>query len=257
MSAAILVIDDHEDILEFLQDELQEKYTVFTAPDCNAALNILLDEPIQLIVSDIMMPGMDGMELCRYVKTNIDYSHIPVILLTAKNTLQSKIEGLEMGADAYIEKPFSPAHLQAQIASLLHNRNRVREHFIQSPHAAISSIAHTDSDEVFLETLSKIIHQQLEDPALDVEKLASLMNMSRPTLYRKIKGISHMTPHELINLTRLKKAAKLLANGGYRVAEIAVMVGYQSQTNFGRNFLKQFGMTPTEYMHGKQVSTTR
>lgn len=254
MLPAILLIDDHEEILDFLKDELKEKYQVYTAANGQAALQILILEPIQLIISDVMMPEMDGFELCRFIKTNIDYSHIPVVLLTAKNTLQSKIEGLELGADAYIEKPFSPAHLQAQVASLLNNRNRVREHFAQSPQAEISSMAHTHSDEAFLEQLSKIIHQQMDDQDLDVEKLATLMNMSRPTLYRKIKGISHMTPHELINLTRLKKAADLLTQGRYRVAEISDMVGYQSQNNFGRNFLKQFGMTPTEYMHSRQNS---
>lgn len=254
MLPAILIIDDHEDILDFLRDELKEKYQVYTAPNGQAALQLLMLESIQLIISDVMMPEMDGFELCRFIKTNIDYSHIPVILLTAKNTLQSKIEGLELGADAYIEKPFSPAHLQAQVASLLNNRNRVREHFAQSPQAEITSMAHTHSDEAFLEQLSKIIHQQMDDQDLDVEKLAALMNMSRPTLYRKIKGISHMTPHELINLTRLKKAAELLTQGRYRVAEISDMVGYQSQNNFGRNFLKQFGMTPTEYMHSRPSS---
>lgn len=257
MLPAILLIDDHEEILEFLKDEFQQKYQVHTARDSKEALQVLMLEPIQLIISDVMMPGMDGFELCRFIKTNIDYSHIPVILLTARNTLQSKIEGLELGADAYIEKPFSPAHLQAQLASLLNNRTRVREHFVHSPEAAMHSMAYTHSDEAFLEQLSKIIHQHIDDTQLDVEKLANFMNMSRPTLYRKIKGISHMSPHDLINVTRLKKAAELLAQNRYRIAEIADMVGFQSQNNFGRNFLKQFGMTPTEYMQSKQAAVKK
>ncbi|PVD49887.1 two-component system response regulator [Terrimonas sp.] len=253
MLPSILLIDDDEEILDFLKDELQEKYSIHTALNGISAMEMLKHETVQLIVSDVMMPQMDGFELCRLIKTNIDHCHIPVILLTARNTLQSKIEGLEIGADAYIEKPFSPAHLQAQIASLLNNRSRVKEYFANSPLAHINSIAHSKSDEAFLEQLHSIILQYLEDTMLDVEKLAAAMNMSRPTLYRKIKGISNLTPHELINITRLKKAAELLAEGRYRIAEIADMAGFQSQNNFGRNFLKQFGMTPTQYIHMKQA----
>jgi DNA-binding response OmpR family regulator len=247
MTPAVLLIDDNEDILEFLTDELQEKYTLFTATNSEDALALLLQESIQLIVSDVMMPGMDGFELCRTIKTDFDYSHIPVILLTAKNTLQSKIEGLEIGADAYIEKPFSPAHLQVQIANLLNNRSKLREYFASSPLVHIKSMAHSKSDEHFLETLHEAIYRNMDNTELDVEHLSRIMNMSRPTLYRKIKGISHLTPHELINITRLKKAAGLLAEGQYKIFEIAAMTGFQSQNNFGRSFLKQFGMTPTDY----------
>lgn len=253
MLPAILLVDDETDILEFLEDELREKYSIYTAANGATALEKLKQESIQLVVSDVMMPQIDGFELCRIIKTGFDHCHIPVILLTAKNTLQSKIEGLEIGADAYIEKPFSPAHLQAQIASLLNNRSRLKEYFANSPLAHINSMAHSKSDEAFLEQLHALIVQHMEDAILDVEKLAALMNMSRPTLYRKIKGISNLTPHELINITRLKKAAELLVKGGYRISEIADMTGFQSQNNFGRNFLKQFGMTPTEYMHLKQA----
>lgn len=251
MLPAILLVDDEVEILNFLQEELQEKYTIYTATDGANALDILKNECVQLVVSDVRMPVMDGFELCRLIKTAFDHCHIPVVLLTARNTLQSKIDGLELGADAYIEKPFSPAHLQAQIASLLNNRGRVKEYFAKSPLAHINSMAHSRSDEEFLEQLHQLILEQLEDTLLDVEKLAALMNMSRPTLYRKIKGISNLTPHELINITRLKKAAELLAGGNYRVAEVSDLVGFQTPNNFGKNFLKQFGMTPTEYIHSK------
>ncbi len=152
-----------------------------------------------------MMPVMDGFELCRHIKTNVDHSHIPMILLTAKNTLQSKIEGLEQGADAYIEKPFSPEYLQAQIASLLINRNKIKDHFANSPLVHIKSMAYSKADEKFLEELNDAILHNLENPDLDVEQLARIVNMSRPTLYRKIKAVSNLTPNELINITRLKK----------------------------------------------------
>ena len=162
--------------------------------------------------------------------------------------MQSKIEGLETGADAYIEKPFSPEHLQVQIANLLLNRTKIREYFASSPLVHIKSIAYSKADECFLEKLNEAICNNIESAALDVEHLAAVMNMSRPTLYRKIKAISNLTPHDLINLTRLKKAAELLAQSNYRMYEISEMVGYSSQTHFGRNFAKQFGMSPSEYM---------
>ena len=191
---------------------------------------------------------MDGFEFCKIIKSNFDYSHIPVILLTAKNTIQSKVKGLELGADAYIEKPFSKEHLFAQIASLLANRNMVREYFASSPLVHIKSMAHTKADERFLETLNETISNGIEDTEMDVEKLAGMMNMSRVTLYRKIKAISNLAPQELINIIRLKKAAELLAEGDHKIYEISAIVGYSSQSNFARNFLKQFNMTPTEYM---------
>lgn len=255
MKPVILLVDDNEEILEFIENELTEKYTICKALNGRDALGMLKNEVIQLVISDIMMPVMDGLELCKIIKTNFEFSHIPVILLTAKNTLQSKIEGIETGADAYIEKPFSPEYLQVQIANLLLNRAKIKEYFVSSPLVHIKSMAHTKTDELFLEKVNESIYNNLEDTELDVEKLAKSMNMSKPTLYRKIKSISDLTPNELINITRLKKAAELLVEGKYKIYEVADMTGYGSQTNFGRNFLKQFGMTPTEYLTLKQVKS--
>lgn len=250
----LLLVDDHSEILDFLADDLQEQYQVVTAFDGQEALNLLADECVQLIISDIMMPGMDGYALCKAIKSNVEYCHIPVILLTAKNTLQSKIQGLEYGADAYIEKPFSPEYLQVQIANLLANRNKLREYFASSPLVHIKTMAHSRSDEMFLERLNELIQNKLDNPNLDVEHLADMMCMSRPTLYRKIKAISDLTPNELINIARLKRAAELLAEGGFKIYEIAEMVGYSSQTHFGRNFHKQFGMSPSDYVDGLKKS---
>ncbi len=251
MLPLILIVDDEEEILDFLERILNDKYTILKAENAKDALQILNNEAVQLIVCDIMMPEMDGFELCKIIKSNFDYSHIPVILLTAKNTIQSKVEGLELGADAYIEKPFSKEHLLAQISSLLANRNIMREFFANSPLVHIKSMAHTKADERFLETLNETISKRIEDTDLDVEHLAGIMNMSRITLYRKIKAISNLTPLELINIVRLKKAAELLAEGEYKIYEISAIVGYSSQSNFARNFLKQFNMTPTEFIQSK------
>lgn len=253
MLPIILLVDDEEEILNFLERILRQDYMVLKAVEGREALKKLETESVQLVVSDVMMPEMDGFELCRMIKSNFEYAHIPVVLLTAKNSIQSKVEGLELGADAYIEKPFSKEHLKAQIASLLSNRNMIRAYFASSPLVHINTMAHSKSDERFLETLNETICINLEDEELDVAKLARIMNMSRITLYRKIKAISDLSPIELINITRLKKAAMLLAEGDYKIYEISSMVGFSSQSNLARNFLKQFGMTPTEYMSSKQV----
>lgn len=244
----LIIADDHEDILDFIADDLAEDYKTLTARNGREVLQLLQDHEVQLIVSDIMMPQLDGYELCSIVKSTVEYSHIPIILLTAKNTLQSKIRGLEQGADAYIEKPFSPAHLHAQIHSLLSNRGKVRDFFARSPLVHINTMAYSKADKLFLEKINNLIQENLTNESLDVEYLAGLLNMSRPTLYRKIEAISDLTPNDLINISRLKKAAELLCEGQYKIYEVAYMVGYSSQTHFGRNFQKQFGMTPSEYM---------
>lgn len=253
MKPVILLVDDNKEILSFLAEDLNEKYSVITALNGQEALNVLERESVQLIISDIMMPVLDGYELCRIVKTQFDYCHLPVILLTSKNTLPSKIEGLEAGADAYIEKPFSIKHLNVQIENLLSNRNKIKEYFAKSPLVHIKGIAWSKEDEHFLDRLNDTIQKNIGNTDLDVEHIAAIMNMSKPTLYRKIKGISDLTPNELITLTRLKRAAELLAEGGYRMYEVADIVGFTSQTVFGKTFIKQFGMTPSEFVSEKQA----
>ncbi len=250
----ILLVEDNKEILDFLAKELNDQYTTIKAHNGIEALQKLEEETVQLVISDVMMPVMDGFELCKKIKSSFEYSHIPVILLTAKNTLQAKIEGLELGADVYIEKPFSQQHLLAQIQSLINNRGKLKEYFAKSPLAHIKSIAHSKADEHFLEQLNNAIYQNIENPDLDVENLAKTMHMSKATLYRKIKGLSNMLPNELITLTRLKKAAELLAENGHKIYEVADRVGYSQQSNFGRDFHKQFGMSPSEYQASKKHS---
>lgn len=244
----VLLVEDHTDILKYIVRELQGEYFFLTANDGVEALEILENHPVQLVVSDIMMPRMDGLELCRSIKTDLTYSHIPVILLTAKNSVDSRIEGLGTGADAYIDKPFSMSHLEIQIKSLLRNRQLVKEHFARSPLSQIKGVAYSKIDVSFLEQLTNAVSSRLSDSVLDVELLSKTMNMSRPTLYRKIKALTNMTPSAFIALYRLKQAAELLAAKQYKINEIAFMVGYNSPANFTRDFQKQFGMTPSVYM---------
>ncbi len=247
----ILIVEDNREILDFLSNELSSEYLVRKALNGSKALGIVKEENIQLVISDIMMPVMDGLELCKRIKTDLESSHVPIILLTAKNSLHAKIEGLEVGADAYIEKPFDFDHLNAQISNLLMNRNKIKEHFANSPLAHIKTIGYTKADKIFLEKLKLVIDENLVNNDIDMEKMAKIMNMSRPTFYRKIKALSNLTPHELIHIARLKKAAELLSEGNSKVYEVAGMVGYSLQTNFARDFHKQFGMTPSDYMNEK------
>ena len=172
---------------------------------------------------------------------------IPIILLTAKNTLQSRMEGLELGADAYIDKPFSMDLLLTQVTNLLNNRSNMRAYYFNSPIANIKSMAYTKADEKFLKKLNDIIDSHINDVNLDVDMIADLMNLSRPTLYRKINGLSNVTPNELIKISRLKKAAELILQGDMRIYEIAEAVGFNSQSYFSRAFSKQFNMSPSQY----------
>ncbi|ACT91824.1 two-component regulator propeller domain-containing protein [Dyadobacter fermentans] len=245
----VLLVEDNAEILGYLGRELSLDYNIFRAGDGRQAIDLLQEENIHLVISDIMMPVMDGIALCREMKNDVRFSHIPIILLTAKNSISSKIEGLEVGADAYIEKPFSLDHLSAQISNLLHNRDIIKDYFARSPLTHIKGIAFSRADKDFLEQLNAIITVHIADSDLDVDMLSSKMNMSRPTLYRKIKGISDMTPNELINLSRLKKAAELLAEKNYKINEVADMVGYSVPTNFSRDFQKQFGVSPSGYVN--------
>jgi DNA-binding response OmpR family regulator len=248
MRPTLLIVDDNKEILEFVQEILGEEYHIIQLTDARRALDVLATTSIQLVISDVMMPVMDGFELCKMIKSNLEFCHIPVILLTAKNTLMSRIEGLEVGADAYIDKPFSPRHLKVQIVNLITNRNIIRDYFTTSPLVHMKSMAKSRADELFLEQLNDIIVQHLDNQQLNGDFLAEMLNMSRPTLYRKIKTISSLTIHELINLARLKKAAELLAEGNYKVFEVSNITGFSSPSHFNRSFFRQFSMSPTSFM---------
>lgn len=251
---SLLLVEDNKEIAQFIQRELMERYNIYRAHNGEEGLQVLADETIDIVVSDIMMPVMDGIEFCRRVKNDIQYSHIPIILLTARNTLNAKIEGLEVGADAYMEKPFSFEHLQAQINNLAANRKLMREYFTKSPLAHIRGMANSKADKGFLEELDRVIQEHITDTDLDVDRLSRMMNMSRTSFYRKIKGLSDLTPNELINISRLKKAAELLASGEYKISEVAAMVGYSVNSNFSRDFHKQFGESPSGYLANLKVN---
>ncbi|RYG05279.1 MAG: response regulator transcription factor [Chitinophagaceae bacterium] len=247
MKPVVLIVDDNTEILEYLSQVLEPVYEVVTARNGAEALKIIEKDSVHIIISDIMMPVMDGFELCKTAKANFNLSHIPFILLTAKKTLEARIDGLEFGADAYVEKPFSPKYLLAQVSNLISNRTKLKDFYANSPVAHLKSIAYSRADEEFLGRLHDYIIEHLRNQELDVEQLARAMNMSRPTFYRKIKEVSDLSPNELMSLTRLKKAAELLVEGDYKIYEVAETTGFASQHHFARSFLKQFGTTPSEY----------
>lgn len=249
MNESILIIDDNKEILELLSDIFNDSYIVHSAESGELAQHILDNEVIHLIISDVMMPGINGFELCKLIKSNVNYCHIPIVLLTSKNTFNAQIEGLENGADAYIQKPFSQLLLRTQIATLLKNRLKIKDHFASSPFEDMRVMAHSKTDEVFLKKLDDFIRKNLKDSDLDVDQLAYQMNMSRPTFYRKIKSISALSPKEMIDITRLKKAASLIAENEFNLNEISNMVGYSNQSVFTKSFHRYFNLAPRDYFN--------
>ena len=243
----ILVVEDDPEMQSFISSQLGNAYSVMNASNGKEALKILSENTISLVVSDVMMPEMNGFELCRTLKTNIEYSHIPIILLTAKATIQSKIEGIELGADDYIEKPFSTEYLLARIANLLSNQEKLRQAFTSSPFVNAQTIALTKADEAFLEKLTEVIKSNISEPEFNVDILAEKMNMSRSSLHRKIKGIAQITPNEFIQLERLKMAAQLIQSQEYKINEVCYIVGFNSSSYFAKCFQKQFGVLPKDF----------
>lgn len=244
----ILVVEDNPDMLAFVRKQLTTEYSVLTAMNGIEALAALDNHYVNLVVSDVMMPQMDGFELCKTIKSDLSYSHIPVVLLTAKTNIQSKIEGLELGADAYIEKPFSVEYLLANISSLIHNREKLRQTFAKSPFVAANTMALTKADEEFIWKLNDIIQANLHNPEFSMEDMADALKMSRSSFYRKIKGVLDLSPNEYLRLERLKQAAQLLKEGKSRVNEICYTVGFNSPSYFSKCFLKQFGVLPKDFI---------
>jgi len=250
----VLVVDDNSSAREITASIARGLgLRVDTAANGQAALACVAQAEQQgqaydLVLIDWKMPEMDGIEFCDYVKRNTLYSHIPVILLTAKTDVKYKIEGLEHGADAYIEKPFSVEHLDAQIHSLLENRQKLRETMASSPLTPIKSFGKNKADEAFLNRITEIIDTHITNVEFSVDDLAQEIAMSRSNLYRKLKGLSGLTPNDFIRLVRLKKAVKLMQEGETRINEICFMVGFNTSSYFAKCFKNQFGILPKDFV---------
>ena len=244
----VLVVEDNPDMLAFIERQLSSEYTVLTATNGREALQALDSNFVNLVVSDVVMPLMDGFELCKIIKSEVGYSHIPIILLTAKTNIQSKIEGMELGADSYIEKPFSPEYLLAVVSNLINNREKLRQNFAKSPFVAVNTMALTKADEEFIKKLNEIILSNLSNQEFSMDDIADSLNMSRSSFYRKMKGVLDLTPNEYLRLERLKRAAQLLKEGESRINEICYMVGFNSSSYFSKCFQKQFGVLPKDFV---------
>jgi signal transduction histidine kinase/ligand-binding sensor domain-containing protein/DNA-binding response OmpR family regulator len=243
----LLIVEDSPDMSFFLCDSLSEDYNVISASDGIIALEQLHKKSTDIIISDLMMPNMNGLELCKNVKSTIALSHIPVVILTAKTDIDSKIDGLNLGADSYIEKPFSIAHLKAQLKNLIDCRKMLRKKFAEMPFVAINTIARSSADEQFLSKANEIIEQNISNEDFNIELLAEGLCISRSGLFAKIKHLAEMTPNELIQLIRLKKAAEYLLQNEFRINEVAYMVGFSNPSYFSKCFQKQFGVKPGDF----------
>lgn len=247
----VLIVEDNRDLRKFLMKGIINKYNVFYAANGEEGTAILKKHNIDVIVSDIMMPVKDGITFCREVKSDLEFCHIPVILLTAKAKEQSRLDGIEAGADSYIEKPFSMDYLMALISNSIENRERLKSIFAKCPIDDMSEVTTdmTNSDEQFIENVHKVIRANLSDPHLTMTAVAEKLCMSKSGFYRKLQGLLDLSPREYLKIERLKEAASLLKSGNYQVGEVCYMVGFNSMSYFSKCFYEQYGAHPKDYIN--------
>ncbi|ADY52364.1 histidine kinase [Pseudopedobacter saltans DSM 12145] len=246
----LLVVDDNYEIVDFLSSHLN-KYQVAVAYNGKQALDILENDSFDLIISDVMMPEIDGIQLCKKIKQNINTCHIPVILLTAKNETQHQIKGLEAGADDYVTKPFSMSLLTAKVQSILKSRRRLKEFYSESKEIVPENIAFNTLDEEFLRQAIVTIEKHLSDSDFSVDKFSREVGMSRSNLYLKLKAITGESATDFIKRIRFKKAVELLVSKQYTVAQVAYMCGFNSPSYFSTAFKQYYDCMPTEYLAKK------
>ena len=251
----VLVVEDNADIREYIRSSFTDIYEVITAKDGKEGWELAQARIPNIIVSDIMMPVMDGIELCKRIKEDMRTSHIPVILLTAKDSLQDKEEGYASGADSYLTKPFSAKLLHSRINNLLETRKKIASLLALADiqpkqESAVSSLNKLDNE--FLQKITQIIEENLEMEKMDIAFIADKMCMSHSTLYRKIKGLTDMSANEFIRKVKMRKGVELLMSGQYTISEIAYMIGFSSVAYFRQCFKDQYGMSPSDYVKQKQ-----
>ena len=251
----VLVVEDNADIREYIRSSFTDIYEVITAKDGKEGWELAQARIPNIIVSDIMMPVMDGIELCKRIKEDMRTSHIPVILLTAKDSLQDKEEGYASGADSYLTKPFSAKLLHSRINNLLETRKKIASLLALADiqpkqESAVSSLNKLDNE--FLQKITQIIEENLEMEKMDIAFIADKMCMSHSTLYRKIKGLTDMSANEFIRKVKMHKGVELLMSGQYTISEIAYMIGFSSVAYFRQCFKDEYGMSPSDYVKQKQ-----
>ncbi|NIA31535.1 MAG: response regulator, partial [Actinobacteria bacterium] len=243
----ILIIDDSEDEREYIRDELSLVYSILEAKNGKEGLEKAVKAMPDLIVSDIMMPVLDGIELCKKIRRNKITSHIPLILLTARNSEEYQLKGLKTGADDYVTKPFNIRTLRARIQNLLESRKKLRKRFSREIKIQPKDITITPIDEKFLQHAIEIVEEHISDEKFDVGMFCEKVGMSRSQLFRKLKALTSQTPLEFIRTIRLKRAAQLLEKSQFTVTEICYQVGFNYPSHFTQHFHAQFGVAPKEY----------
>lgn len=255
-NCTILLVEDNPDLLEMESSNLKKWFKILKARNGVEALSVIENNDIDIVVSDVMMPMMDGLELCKRIKDNIESSHIPVILLTAKTLPESKAEGFSHGADAYVEKPFTVMQLFMQIRNLLKLRDTLQKRI-----QPLSGIDHkldqsenliSNKDLEFLKMLEENINSQLSDDNFSIDSLTTVMNMSRSNVYRKLKALTGLSPNDYLKNCRLNKAAQLLKEG-YRITEVYEQTGFCSSSYFAKCFKTKFGVLPKDYQSIKNI----
>ena len=246
---SVLVIDDNADIRSYVRGLLHTDYTVIEAADGSEGIRKAMKYVPDLIISDVMMPGIDGIECCRRLKSELQTCHIPVILLTACSLDEQRIQGYDGGADSYISKPFSSQLLLARVRNLIDSHRRLKQFFGDGQTLAKEDVCDMDKD--FVEKFKALIEAKMGDSNLNVEDLGKDMGLSRVQLYRKIKSLTNYSPNELLRIARLKKAASLLASSDMTVAEIGYEVGFSSPSYFTKCYREQFGESPTDLLKRK------
>jgi YesN/AraC family two-component response regulator len=247
----VVIAEDNNDIREYVKASLLDNYDVYTAKDGQEGYSLAIRYMPDIIISDIMMPVMDGLKLCEKVKQHISLSHIPVILLTAKDTNEDRSEGYKSGADSYITKPFTSEMLNARIQNLLESRKKLARQYIDSvpenQPMKVTQSGFSSIDNEFLQKITNYIEDNLLSDDLDIGSLAEKMNMSPSSLYRKLKGLIGISAIEFIRKIKMRKAAEMLASGNFNVSETTWNVGINSMIYFRQCFKDEFGMSPSEY----------
>lgn len=245
----VLIVEDDEEIRRYIRSELDSDFRIYECTNGREGLETILKEKPDLVISDVMMPEMDGITLCRKIKQNININHIPIILLTAKSKAEDQIEGLEIGADAYIVKPFNTELLRTTISNLIANRERLRGKLVgeQQVEEKITKIEMKSNDEILMSKVMKTINDHLADPTLNVEMLAANVGMSRVHMHRKLKELTNQSARDFIRSIRLKQAANLLREKNLSVSEVAYATGFSNLSHFSNTFRDFYGISPSEY----------
>ena len=245
----VLIVEDDEETRRYIRSELDSDFRIYECTNGREGLETILKEKPDLVISDVMMPEMDGITLCRKIKQNININHIPIILLTAKSKAEDQIEGLEIGADAYIVKPFNTELLRTTISNLIANRERLRGKLVgeQQVEEKITKIEMKSNDEILMSKVMKTINDHLADPTLNVEMLAANVGMSRVHMLHKLKELTNQSARDFIRSIRLKQAANLLREKNLSVSEVAYATGFSNLSHFSNTFRDFYGISPSEY----------